>query len=267
MANHKYISERLNKFISEGEVILNQYNQKGNIDKHDIWITEVRNLFSVFAPEYNKKLNDIADKFKDALIEQPYGRASYNYIQQQLEVIRLAKDSLSKRIIDSKSQNDKMKQYQKSKIFNKLESNDIWTKIEKEYGISKRAFGKKINFVLDTFKRKIIFRDIEQAYILSTSGFSKPAVILAGSVIEELLRQYLKYKKIPPDRDKFDCYIETCKNNSLLKSAIHSLTESVRHFRNLVHLAKEKSSKHTISKATAKGAVSSIFTIANDFEK
>ena len=50
-----------------------------------------------------------------------------------------------------------------------------------------------------------------------------------------------------------------------IKSAIRKLTDSVRHFRNLVHLELEKDRKHSISKATAKGAVSSIFTIANDF--
>jgi hypothetical protein len=33
-------------------------------------------------------------------------------------------------------------------------------------------FGKKINFVEDTFKRKIIFRDVEHAYVLASLGFS-----------------------------------------------------------------------------------------------
>ena len=47
-----------------------------------------------------------------------------------------------------------------------LKSSGIWAEIEQEYGLSKRAFGKKINFIKDTFKRKIIFRDVEQAYIL-----------------------------------------------------------------------------------------------------
>ncbi|GAG10101.1 unnamed protein product, partial [marine sediment metagenome] len=118
----------------------------------------------------------------------------------------------------------------------------------------------------DKFIRKIIFRDVGHAHFLANNGFYKPAVILAGSVIEELLRQYLNYKRITPSNYTFDGYITTCKENSLLKSAIHSLTNSVRHFRNIVHLAKEESSKYTISKATAKGAVSSIFTIANDFD-
>lgn len=146
-----------------------------------------------------------------------------------------------------------------------LQNKDIWSDIEKDYDLTKEEFSIKINFVKDDYGKETIFRDVEHAYILAQHGFSKPAVILAGSVIEELLRQYLKYKEVTPSKDTFDEYIKTCKDNDLLKSAIHSLTDFVRHFRNLVHLAKEKSVTHAISKATAKGAVASIFTIANDF--
>jgi hypothetical protein len=143
-------------------------------------------------------------------------------------------------------------------------SKEVWDEIYKDYEISKRSFAKKINFVTDKFKKTAIFRDIEHSYTLADLGYSKPAVILAGSVIEELLRLYLKHKQITPDRNNFDSYIKTCEDNGLIKSAIHRLTDSVRHFRNFVHLEKEKSQRTTISKATAKGAVSSIFTIAND---
>lgn len=130
--------------------------------------------------------------------------------------------------------------------------------------LARDHYARKINFVSDSFKRKIIFRDIEQAYILAASGFSKPAIILAGSVIEELLRLFLKHKKIKPAKNNFDSYIKACEQNGLLKVAINRLTDSVRHFRNVVHLEKESSPRISISKATAKGAVASIFTIAND---
>lgn len=145
-----------------------------------------------------------------------------------------------------------------------LSQKSIWSEIEIDYDISKRTFGKKINFVTDTFKRKIIFRDIEHAYTLANNGFAKPAVILAGSVIEELLRLYLVEKNLKPAKNTFDAYIQSCEQNGLLKLGISRLTDSVRHFRNIVHLQKEDNSKITISKATAKGAVASIFTIAND---
>jgi len=143
-------------------------------------------------------------------------------------------------------------------------SKEVWDEIYKDYEITKRSFAKRINFVSDKFKKSAIFRDIEHAYSLAGLGYSKPAVILSGSVIEELLRLYLKHKGITPARNNFDSYIKACENNGLIKSAIHRLTDSVRHFRNYVHLEKEESSRSTISKATAKGAVSSIFTIAND---
>lgn len=140
-----------------------------------------------------------------------------------------------------------------------------WKAIENEFGINKRTFGRNINFVSDSFKRNIIFRDVEHSFVLASSGFSKSAVILAGGVIEELLRLYLKHHNISPISDNFDGYIKTCEQERLLKSGISRLSDSVRHFRNLVHLSNERTKRHTISKATAKGAVSSIFTIANDF--
>lgn len=145
------------------------------------------------------------------------------------------------------------------------EKNNIWKYIEKEYGVSKRAFGKKINFVKDDFKREIIFRDIEQAYFLALNGLSKPALILAGGVIEELLRLYMQAKGIKSPNNTLDSYITTCAEKGLLKRAIHKLADSFREFRNLVHLEREESPRHSISIPTAKGAVASVFTIINDF--
>jgi len=143
---------------------------------------------------------------------------------------------------------------------------DAWIDIEREYDVSKRSFGKRINFVKDEFKRKVLFRDIEQAFLLAHHGFSKPSVVLAGGVIEELLRLYLMGKGVEPTKNNLDSYIKTCEDIGLLKTAIHKLADSIRQFRNIVHLERESSSRYSISKATAKGAVSSIFTIANDFD-
>jgi len=166
--------------------------------------------------------------------------------------------------LDLKEKEKTKKLDTKERVMN-LQSAHIWSEIEKDYDITKRMFGKKINFVSDQFKRQIIFRDIEHAYVLATNGLSKPAVILAGAVIEEILRLYLEHKKIETKQNTFNSYIRLCEANGLLKDAIQRLTDSVRYFRNLVHLSKEKSKRETISKATAIGAVSSIFTIANDF--
>lgn len=142
---------------------------------------------------------------------------------------------------------------------------NAWAEIEKDFEVSKRAFGKKINFVKNKFKRNIIFRDIAQAYFFAENSFNKPAVILAGGVIEELLRLYLKHKEISPSGKSFNEYIISCDNNGLFKKGISKLSDSLRDFRNIVHLEKEESNRYTLSKATAKGAISSIFTISNDF--
>lgn len=142
---------------------------------------------------------------------------------------------------------------------------DIWRNIQKEYGISKRAFCKKINFVKDDFKREVILRDLGQAYYLAFNGFNKPAVILAGGVIEELLRLYLENKGIKSKKDTLESYIITCAEKGILKKAIQKLADSVREFRNLVHLQREKSPRYSISIPTAKNAVASVFIIINDF--
>lgn len=169
----------------------------------------------------------------------------------------------------SKNKNKKLSKGQSmptSNTFSKRPSSmDIWNDIQNDHDISKRAFAKRINFVTNKHKRKIIFRDIEDSYVLSKKGFYKPAVILAGSVIEELLRQYLASHNVEPKNNNFGEYIKICEQKKLLKSGISRLTDSVRHFRNLVHLSQEETQRHTISKSMANGAVSSIFTIANDF--
>jgi len=146
-----------------------------------------------------------------------------------------------------------------------LDVRDVWSEIESEYDESKKSFGKRISFVKDEFKRKVIYRDIEQAFTLARGGFNKPAVVLAGGVIEELLRLYLEHRGVTPRNRNLDSYIKACEDEGLLKTAISRLADAVRQFRNIVHLEKEISTRHTISKATAKAAVSSIFMIANDF--
>jgi hypothetical protein len=178
-------------------------------------------------------------------------------------------DSVSKGIRE-KSQAKKSKNRERTeKEMQKVtvgSSKDNWEAIKSEYDISKIDFGKKINFVSDSFKRKVIFRDVEHAFVLASHGFPKSAIILAGGVIEELLRLYLKHKKIEPKDKTFSAYIKACEDNGLLKRGVSRLSDSIRDFRNLVHLENEETQRHTISKPTAKGAVASIFTIANDFK-
>lgn len=165
----------------------------------------------------------------------------------------------------NQSKGSRKKSLSKGNNSSSVQNKNIWDLIHDEFGISKRAFAKKINFVSDKFKRKIIFRDIEQAYMLAKSDFCKPAVILSGGIIEELLRLYLDHHNVSYQKKTFDSYIKTCADNGLIKVSISRLSDSVRHFRNLVHIAREDDKSYTISKSAASGALSSIFTIVNDF--
>ena len=101
-----------------------------------------------------------------------------------------------------------------------FDKKNIWKDILSEYGISKQIFGRKINFIHDKYQRKIIFRDVEDAYLLCKNGFSKSEEILAGSVIEELLRQYLISNGQKPSNNTFDVYIKTCNDNNLLEKPL-----------------------------------------------
>jgi len=111
------------------------------------------------------------------------------------------------RVCQSNHKTDKMKEQEKPEgnilMMSARSSNENWEAIRVEYGISKKDFGKKINFVSDSFKREIIFRDIEHAFVLASQVFSKPALILAGGVIEELLRLYLEHNNIHPKGKRF----------------------------------------------------------------
>ncbi len=142
---------------------------------------------------------------------------------------------------------------------------DIWKQIFDEYGITKRSFGKKINFVKDKRKRNIIFRDVEDAYKLVKSGFAKPAIILAGGIIEELLHSFILFKGITPPTDKFFSYVETCEKNNLLNIGANRLSDSARYFRNLVHIEREFTSNTSPSLSMASNVVSAIFIIVNEF--
>lgn len=225
---------------------------------------------SKYALEFNKKHSSKVEYVGSSWVPDIEYYLNKQFVQK-LDYLNMLRESID----DFKEEDDKLltaKKELKTVLTSSSAYNDIkdkkdiiWHDIKSDYGIDKRSLGKKISFVTDAFKRKIIFRDIEQAYVLARTGFSKPAVIIAGGIIEELLRLYLQTKAIIADRNNFDGYIKACKDKGLLKDAISQLTNYVRYFRNFVHLEKE-TLRDTISKPIAKGAVASIFTVVNDFE-
>ena len=129
----------------------------------------------------------------------------------------------------------------------------------------KSRFGKRTNFIKNRFQKSLLFRDIAHAHFLACNGFSKASVILSGSVLEELLRLYLKHNSIKPNTNRFEDYVKGCKDNGLFTKSINELSDAVRNFRNIAHLEREKSQKDTISKSTAKITFGLIFTITEHF--
>ncbi len=187
-------------------------------------------------------------------------------LKRMINQVEMAIEELKIEVSKEQNHEEKQTNLEGIKMINyTYDENACWEMIKDDFKKSKKEFGKQINFIKDKFKRKILFRDIGQAYILAQDGFDKPALILAGSVIEELLRLYLVSNNIKLKDNTFKSYIEKCEEHGLLKSVIRQQTEVSRIFRNIVHLENEKEKKHSISPATAKGSVAAIFTIVNDF--
>jgi hypothetical protein len=263
----KSISRKIRQYLSGKYISPKSIAMKNNI--YNELFNPEGEMYLDFEAAY-KDVHDLALKLKSnhsiALKLPPYNpneRGMRELLEWCIDADRLQQQA---DLASIKQTELKQKTERSMSIMAAKSSKDNWEAIKNEYGISKVNFGKKINFVKDQFKRKVIFRDIEHAFVLASHGFSKPATILAGAVIEELLRLYLDSKNIKITSDRFADYTKACEDNSLLKRGVLRLTDSVRDFRNMVHIAKETEKKHTITKATAKGAVSSIFTIANDFQ-
>jgi len=271
--------EEYQKKLFEHQTLWNNSFQKYTGGMYPVKnIPELQKQSNWLNRQWGKLQKDINQFIDKGILDVTLNGINLDYVNVAIGLSEIAphkSQSLKKliaeieRIIgELESMNSNIEFYNGSNIPNKeikLSIYDAWDKIKNDFGISKYAFSRKINFVKDPFKKKIIFRDIGQAYLLAEKDFSKPAVILAGSVIEELLRLYLKFKNIKPSKKNFDEYIKSCENNGLFKKGISKLSDSLRHFRNIVHLENEVSRRYSISKATAKGAISSIFTISNDF--
>jgi len=272
------IDAQTHKFIEIIKIVINQSKIQFNEELRS-GILELCK-YRINEENYSKRFSPFIDNIERHCLR--YGCTRFDKNDNSIQLlatkfealtttkIRSCNESLKSELdilLFSKKSDKTFKVEIKEKLLNQnkpIPSSKIWELIDNDYDITKRSLGKKINFVTDQFKRKVIFRDIEHAYILAYQGYSKPSIILAGSVIEELLRLYLKHKKVPPEGRNFNSYIKACEENGLLKTGISRLSDSVRHFRNMVHLQKENTPESTITKVTAKGAVTSIFTIAND---
>lgn len=140
---------------------------------------------------------------------------------------------------------------------------DVWESIKADYSVTKNIFGKKINFIKDKKVRSILFRDTEQAFLIMRLGFYKPAVILAGGIIEEILRQLLAKKEKFDNNISLIELIRRCKNLNLISIQGNNVSESTRNFRNAVHIHNEVSKENEIIRSVAYNAYSSIFILIN----
>lgn len=220
--------------------------------------------------------SDINDKFgtiwNNSDIDKNWGTEEFRLVEKTYEEGR----GMAGDLIDLANVADRLKDFigkkaniesmpkQSSKPIPQSEK-ETWKEIKAEYNLSKPTIGKRISFIRDDKARTIIFRDIWQAFFLLQNGFNKPAVILSGGVIEEILAQLLKCKGLLPSTDTFVKLIQVCREKKLFSNGTLNLLDSIRDFRNLVHVGKEiRESK--MSKTMAKTAVSSLFHILNELK-
>ena len=85
------ITEAVDELIQNGGKILAGYSEIGNIDQHDLWFQAARSFLAVNDPELEQRLLSVAPKYRDSLLSEPNGRAAYMLIQEQLEVVKLAR--------------------------------------------------------------------------------------------------------------------------------------------------------------------------------
>jgi hypothetical protein len=102
---------------------------------------------------------------------------------------------------------------------------------KKKIGVGKKGL---FNFVKDKKTKNILTRDCAYAEICIEQKMFKPAIILYGSIIEEILRDKLKSK------DNFETLIDKIEKEKSIEPSLLRKIDFIRDFRNYVHIFLEK---------------------------
>ena len=119
-----------------------------------------------------------------------------------------------------------------------LKKRIAWNKGIKSSEIEKKKIGIGMrgifNFVKDKKTKSILVRDFAYAEICREKSMSKPAIILYGSIIEEVLRYKLNSKA------KFSSLIDKFKEKKGLDPSLIRKIDFIKDFRDYVHIFLEK---------------------------
>ncbi len=78
--------ERGRAIIEEGKGLLTWIDKRGNIDAHDLWYNKAAKFLAVNCPDYEKKLGQVAPKYKPRILAKHNSRAVYEMLYEQNEV-------------------------------------------------------------------------------------------------------------------------------------------------------------------------------------
>jgi hypothetical protein len=125
-----------------------------------------------------------------------------------------------------------------NKIRDSIKGRAAWNKgisheeiTKKKIGISKKTL---FSFIKDIKTRSILTRDYAFAEICREHKMFKPAIILYGSIMEEILRNILNSDKYYSD------LITEGKVKNIIEPPLARKIEFIRDFRNYVHIHLEK---------------------------
>lgn len=131
-----------------------------------------------------------------------------------------------------------MKEETRKKISQKLKGKKAWnvginrTKIDKKkIGIGIKGL---FNFIKDKEAKDILVRDCAYAELCIEQEMFKPAIILYGSIIEEILRTLLS------SDETFLKLIKEAREKNVLEDSLIRKIDFLRDFRDYVHIFLEK---------------------------
>ncbi len=125
------------------------------------------------------------------------------------------------------------------KISDRCKGRTAWNKNKRYDELYKREIGlgkrRLLTWIKDKVLLRIIRRDYAAAQICEENKLYKPAIILYAGVLEALLR----YKIDKNKHDEFKKLIKKASDRNLISQIQASHMQTVRDFRNYVHIYKE----------------------------
>lgn len=124
------------------------------------------------------------------------------------------------------------------------------------------------NFITDDDFRHSLEADVREMHGCRESGAFKAAHVMAGSIIEAVLIDYVTSMKLSTQKEAlkldFSELIQLCRDQNVLSLKTIGLCGTIKEYRNLIHAGRVYRLKETVSKESAEIAVALVTIISNE---